>query len=82
MTIGAKCASATRRALGRNRRMNRPFYTTFDFVMRCWTQAELAENLHVAGFDAIEFFGDYDSAAPVGTTDRIIAVATFGLYKN
>jgi hypothetical protein len=48
----------------------------FDFEMKCWTREELAAHLVAAGFEAIEYFGDYDSAKPVGTTDRLIAVAT------
>ena len=52
-----------------------PESASFDFEMKCWTQSELARSLDSAGFDTIEYFGDYDSAKPAGTTDRLIAVA-------
>jgi glycine/sarcosine N-methyltransferase len=47
-------------------------------TMRCWTQQELAECLGAAGFRSIQYFGDYDTSKAVGTTDRIVAVATRG----
>ena len=46
-----------------------------DFVMRCWTRAELEERLREAGFARIEWRGAYDAAVPLGATDRIVAVA-------
>lgn len=48
---------------------------TFNFVMKCWTQEELGSYLVAAGFDDIEYFGDYDAAKPVGSTDRLVTVA-------
>ena len=48
---------------------------SFDFEMKCWTQAELAGLLAAAGFDTIEYFGDYDSAKRAAATDRLVAVA-------
>lgn len=51
----------------------------FDFEMKCWTQTELTAYLTEAGFEVIEYFGDYDSAKPVGATDRLVAVA---ILKN
>jgi len=50
--------------------------TDHDFVMRCWTRGELDELLARAGFDAITYQGAYDPASPLGSTDRIVAVAT------
>ena len=54
----------------------------YHFVMRCWTQEELAERLHAAGFDSIEYFGDYDLAKTMGVTDRLVAVATLGNHEG
>ncbi|MET0484370.1 MAG: hypothetical protein ABW216_01630 [Candidatus Rokuibacteriota bacterium] len=48
----------------------------YDFVMRCWTQSELDERLAGAGFVAVEFRGAYDPTVPLGSTDRIVAVAS------
>lgn len=45
------------------------------FVMRCWTQEELGGLLISAGFDHVEYFGDYDAASPIGSTDRLVVVA-------
>jgi SAM-dependent methyltransferase len=47
-----------------------------DFVMQCWTRGELDELLAHAGFGAITYQGAYDPAAPLGSTDRIVAVAS------
>ena len=47
----------------------------FDFEMKCWTQKELTAHLSGAGFDIINYLGDYDSAISVGDTDRLVAVA-------
>jgi SAM-dependent methyltransferase len=47
-----------------------------DFVMRCWTRDELDALLARAGFEAITYQGAYDPAAPLGSTDRIVAVAS------
>jgi SAM-dependent methyltransferase len=48
---------------------------TFSFVMRCWTQEELGGLLSSAGFDHVEYFGDYDAASRIGSTDRLVVVA-------
>lgn len=48
---------------------------TFNFVMKCWTQEELGGDLSAAGFDEIEYFGDYDGARPIGSTDHLVAFA-------
>jgi ubiquinone/menaquinone biosynthesis C-methylase UbiE len=48
----------------------------YNFVMRCWTQQELAQGLESAGFGSTEYFGDYDAAKAVGSTDRLVAVST------
>ena len=48
----------------------------YDFVMRCWTRSELDELLAGAGFVAVEYRGAYDPTVPLGSTDRIVAVAS------
>lgn len=48
----------------------------YDFVMRCWTKEELHSNLLEAGFRSIMYFGDYAHDISVGSTDRIVAVAS------
>jgi 2-polyprenyl-3-methyl-5-hydroxy-6-metoxy-1,4-benzoquinol methylase len=48
---------------------------TFDFIMRCWTQEELGVYLSSAGFDHVEYYGDYNVEMPVGSTDRLVVVA-------
>lgn len=50
--------------------------TEYDFVMQCWTQDELHNNLINAGFGSVAYFGDYKSSSPTGSTDRIVAVAS------
>ncbi len=50
--------------------------TEYDFVMQCWTPDELHNSLINAGFGSVAYFGDYDSSSPVGSTDRIVAVAS------
>lgn len=50
--------------------------STYEFVMRCWTQGELARSLEAAGFRSTDYFGDYDAAKGVGSTDRLVAVST------
>lgn len=47
-----------------------------DFIMRCWTQAELHAHLKQSGFEAIEFFGGYDGRVPAGASDRLVSVAS------
>ena len=49
----------------------------YDFVMRCWTQEELHAHLTDAGFGSIAYFGDYDQDKPIGSTDRMVAVASW-----
>ena len=51
----------------------------YDFVMRCWTQGEIIAGLGAAGFESVQCFGDYDTAKPLGSTDRMVAVATMPL---
>lgn len=48
----------------------------YDFVMRCWTQAELQHHLTQAGFCSIVYFGDYDWTVPAGSTDRLVGGAS------
>jgi SAM-dependent methyltransferase len=47
----------------------------YEFVMRCWTPAELRSQLDLNGFGSVAFFGAYDPAVAVGATDRLVAVA-------
>jgi SAM-dependent methyltransferase len=49
--------------------------SNYQFVMRCWTRAEVEAGLERAGFETVEYFGAYDTAVPVGSTDRLVAVA-------
>lgn len=51
--------------------------TEYDFVMQCWMRDELHNSLINAGFGSVAYFGDYDSKSPIGSTDRIVAVASF-----
>jgi SAM-dependent methyltransferase len=44
--------------------------------MYCWTEAELFRVLREAGFRNILYFGAYDPDVRIGTTDRIVAVAS------
>jgi SAM-dependent methyltransferase len=50
----------------------------YDFVMRCWTQDEITGGLTSAGFESVQCFGDYDTAKPIGATDRLVVVSTMG----
>ena len=47
----------------------------YRFVMRCWTREELESGLAGAGFGKVAYFGAYDAAVEVGSTDRMVAVA-------
>lgn len=47
----------------------------YQFVMRCWTRAELASALAESGFDDVAYFGAYDPSVAAGSTDRLVAVA-------
>jgi SAM-dependent methyltransferase len=49
---------------------------SYHFVMQCWTKAELDDYLARAGYGTITYFGAYDCRVPIGTTDRIVAVAS------
>lgn len=53
-----------------------------ELVMRCWTRDELDGGLRAAGFESVEYSTGYEgapeSAAPVGTGDRIVAAASLG----
>ena len=53
----------------------------YDFVMRCWTPAELESLLHVNGFESIAYFGAYDPVVGQGATDRLVAVALRSAYN-
>lgn len=48
----------------------------YDFRMRCWTLDELSGSLRMAGFGSIEWLGAYDRTKLLGSTDRLVAVAT------
>ncbi|HEU5194208.1 MAG TPA: class I SAM-dependent methyltransferase [Methylomirabilota bacterium] len=52
---------------------------THAFTMRCWTRAELEQRLAEAGFARPECRAAYAEGAPLGATDRIVAVA--GMLK-
>jgi SAM-dependent methyltransferase len=47
----------------------------YQFVMRCWTRAELDSALERAGFGAAAYHGAYDQSIEAGATDRLIAVS-------
>jgi SAM-dependent methyltransferase len=47
-----------------------------DFTMRCWTREELDALLAATGFRAVEYRASYDPAAPTGSTDRLVVVAS------
>ena len=47
----------------------------YQFVMRCWTQAELESALVRAGFDQITHHGAYDPSVVAGATDRLVTVS-------
>jgi SAM-dependent methyltransferase len=47
----------------------------YQFVMRCWTREELECGLAKGGFDSVAYFGAYDAAVEVGSTDRLVVVA-------
>jgi SAM-dependent methyltransferase len=48
----------------------------YGFRMRCWTQEELHRHLTRAGFHALVYLGDYDGAAPLGASDRMVSIAS------
>ena len=45
------------------------------FVMRCWTIDEVQQDLDVAGFGSVEYWGGYDHEIPLDASDRIVAIA-------
>ena len=49
----------------------------YDFVMRCWNIIDLDNKLKQAGFDRIQYFGDYDKNVLVGSTEKIICIASY-----
>ena len=50
----------------------------YEFVMRCWTRAELEAGLAEAGFTTVELLGAYEAGVAAGATDRLVAVASSG----
>ena len=48
----------------------------YNFIMQCWAKEELQNNLVNAGFSSIAYFGDYDRNIHIGSTDRIVAIAS------
>ena len=46
-----------------------------EFVMKCWTMAELESLLDLNGFGLVSTFGAYDPAIGLGATDRLVVVA-------
>ncbi|MGE5837797.1 MAG: class I SAM-dependent methyltransferase [Acidobacteriota bacterium] len=46
-----------------------------EFVMKCWTMAELQSLLDLNGFGLVSTFGAYDPAIGPGATDRLVVVA-------
>lgn len=71
---------ATRRLLITERHvLTSPGQTTsadYDFVMRCWTRDELDALVAAAGFTAVAYQASFDRASPVGSTDRLVVVAS------
>jgi hypothetical protein len=51
------------------------YSSDYEFVMRCWTPAELDSLLTLNGFDSALYCGAYDQAVAVGETDRLVVVA-------
>lgn len=49
-----------------------PLQETYQFVMRCWTDEEVATQLARAGCTRLACWGDYDATMPVGATDRLV----------
>lgn len=48
----------------------------YDFVMQCWNKDELHQGLISAGVATVDYLGAYDPDCPIGSTDRIVAVAS------
>jgi SAM-dependent methyltransferase len=49
----------------------------YEFVMWCWTPAELQSLLRLNGFRSAAYFAAYDPSLAPGVTDRLVAVAQF-----
>jgi SAM-dependent methyltransferase len=47
----------------------------YEFVMKCWTRAELDAALVAAGFGEIAHHGAYDPSVGAGETDRLVTVS-------
>jgi hypothetical protein len=43
--------------------------------MRYCPREEVGAYLSSAGYNHVEYFGDYDTAKPIGSADRLVAVA-------
>jgi SAM-dependent methyltransferase len=54
----------------------------YQFVMRCWTRAELETGFERNSFGTAAYFGAYDPAIAVGQTDRVVAVAQLSNVKG
>jgi SAM-dependent methyltransferase len=71
--------TATRQLIVRERHTlevnGRERSSDYEFVMRCWTPAELQLLLRLNGFGSVVYFGAYDPALAPGVTDRLVAVA-------
>ena len=52
--------------------------STYQFAMRCWSEAELHSALAGRGFVDLTYFGAYDPTVTAGLTDRLVAVAQLG----
>jgi len=50
--------------------------SSYQFVMRCWTDTELRSALARRGFRSVRLFGAYDASVAAGVTDRLVAVAS------
>jgi len=47
----------------------------YEFVMRCSDRAEIETLLARHGFGKVAWFGAYDPDVPIGSTDRLVAIA-------
>jgi hypothetical protein len=53
----------------------REYSSDYEFVMRCWTRAELHSLLRLSGFGSVSYFAAYDPTVAPGDTDRLVVVA-------
>jgi SAM-dependent methyltransferase len=53
----------------------REYSSDYEFVMRCWTPAELDALLRLNGCGSVLYRGAYDPAIAPGETDRLVVVA-------